>query len=743
VSLQTPPPGAVNTGRASRTFAHLAVALGWLVVPAVCVGAFFAWHSLPGISALPESGVNALLPQNTAAGRAERDAAKLFGSALLPRIAVVQRNPRGLTREQQRRIVTTAVRLDRDALPGYPRGSRALPYLNSVRLIPGARESGTTAITYLGFPSDVSPREQNTLAAHYAEAVSVPGARAHATGYIPGSIEQSNEIDDGLIWVELATILLIAAILGLYLRSVVAPIVTLAAAGLAYLIAIHTMSYLAAASGLHVQHEVEPIVVVLLLAVVTDYSVFLLSGMLARLRAGEAPRVAARRATAEVLPIILTAGLIIAAGLATLRLAGIDFVRALGPAMAVVVLISLAVSIVFVPAAMGILGRWMFWPGLREAPTQPAEEGVGDSIRRAVVYGTSRRLGAVPTLIVTIAALAIAALGLVHMHLALTPVRGLSADAPAAEAASDAARGFSPGIVAPTELIVRGRGIGSRQADLKRFGRSLRARPEVAAVIGAALPVLPERGQIAFQARDGSAVRYFVALRHHPYGSAAIHDLRSLEDAVPGMLARAGLPQARPAFAGDTALAAETTHLISHDLLYVGLAATFVNFLLLAVFLRSLVAPGLLVGASLLGIAATLGLTALFQRIVLGTPDMTYYVPLAVGVLLLSLGTDYNLFIVGRIWQEADRRDLSAAIRAAVPRASRAISIAALALAVSFATLAIIPIDPFRSFAFAVCAGVIIDAFVVRTLMIPALLAVVGERSWWPARREVRVSAQA
>ena len=127
----------------------------------------------------------------------------------------------------------------------------------------------------------------------------------------------------------------------------------------------------------------------------------------------------------------------------------------------------------------------------------------------------------------------------------------------------------------------------------------------------------------------------------------------------------------------------------------------------------------------------------------LGTPDITYYVPLAVGVLLLSLGTDYNLFIVGRIWQEADRRDVPSAIRAAVPRASRAISIAAIALAVSFATLAIIPIDPFRSFAFAVCAGVIIDAFIVRTLMIPALLAVVGENSWWPRRRPGRVRAQA
>jgi RND superfamily putative drug exporter len=120
---------------------------------------------------------------------------------------------------------------------------------------------------------------------------------------------------------------------------------------------------------------------------------------------------------------------------------------------------------------------------------------------------------------------------------------------------------------------------------------------------------------------------------------------------------------------------------------------------------------------------------------------MTYYVPLAVGVLLLSLGTDYNLFIVGRIWQEADRRDLAAAIRAAVPRASRAISIAALALAGSFATLAIIPIDPFRSFAFAICTGVVVDAFLVRTLMIPALLAVAGDWSWWPSRRETRASA--
>jgi len=249
--------------------------------------------------------------------------------------------------------------------------------------------------------------------------------------------------------------------------------------------------------------------------------------------------------------------------------------------------------------------------------------------------------------------------------------------------------------------------------------------------------VLPRAAQVVFRSSSGDAVRYFIALRHHPYSSAGIEDFRRLEAAAPDLLDHAGIPHAQASFAGDTAMAAETTEMITDDLIYVGLAACLVNLVLLAVFLRSLVAPILLVGASLLGIAATLGLTALFQRAAAGTTDITYYVPLAVGVLLLSLGTDYNLFIVGRIWQEADRRELPSAIRIAVPRASRAISIAALALAGSFATLAIIPIDPFRSFAFAVCAGVIVDAFLVRTLMIPALLAVVGERSWWPGRRSV------
>jgi RND superfamily putative drug exporter len=735
-----PPAGPehVRTGRLSRAFAWLVVTLGWLVVPALCVAAFAAWQGLPGISTLPTSGVQALLPEETAAGKAELEADRLFGSALLPRIAVVQRNPDGLPLAQQRRIVGTAVRLDQGTLPGFPSGSRALPYVNAFGVAPGSRERGTTAITYLGFPSGLTPNQQDELAKKYAQVVSVPGAPAAATGFIPGSIAQSDAIDEGLVWVEIAAILVVALILGLYLRSPVAPLVALAAAGLAYLIAVHVMAYLAEVSGLQVEHEVEPIVVVLLLAVVTDYSVFFLAGMRARLRAGERPRPAARNATAEILPIIVTAGLLVAAGLATLRLAGIGFVRALGPAMAIVVLVSLAVSILFVPAAMGLLGRATFWPGLSDERLDPLLTRMGARLRRSVAAGTSRRLGAVPMLAVAAVTLVLIATGLDRLTLALTPIRGLSREAPAAVADREAARGFAAGIVAPTELVVRAPGIGSRQKALERFGRGLYAQPGVGAVIGAALPNVPQRARAVFRTSDGGAVRYFIAFEHHPYGSAAVDDLQRLHSAMPRLLTSAGLGGATASYAGDTAMAAETIDLIGHDLLVVGIAASLVNLVLLALFLRSLVAPLLIVATSLLGIAATLGLTAYFTRFVVGDPDVTYYVPLAVGVLLLSLGTDYNLFVVGRIWQEADGRDIGSAIRAAVPRAGRAISIAALALAASFAALAIVPIAPFWSFAFAVCVGVLIDAFVVRTLMIPALLAAFGEASWWPGRRRRR-----
>jgi len=201
---------------------------------------------------------------------------------------------------------------------------------------------------------------------------------------------------------------------------------------------------------------------------------------------------------------------------------------------------------------------------------------------------------------------------------------------------------------------------------------------------------------------------------------------------MPALLERSGLDDARVSYAGDTALAAETVDTITHDLARIGLAAFLVNFLLLAVFLRSLVAPLYLVLASTLALAASIGLTTLVFQGFLGHDELTYFVPFAVSVLLLSLGSDYNVFVVGRIWQTAEELPLRDAIATAAPRASRAIGVAGLALALSFASLALIDLRQFREFAFAMSVGVLLDAFVIRAFLIPALISLVGGLSWWP-----------
>jgi RND superfamily putative drug exporter len=173
--------------------------------------------------------------------------------------------------------------------------------------------------------------------------------------------------------------------------------------------------------------------------------------------------------------------------------------------------------------------------------------------------------------------------------------------------------------------------------------------------------------------------------------------------------------------------------MIHGDIARVAAALLLANLLLLVVFMRALLAPLYLLAASVLALTAALGVTTWVFQGVMGHHELTYYVPFAAAVLLLSLGSDYNIFISGRIWQEAERRPLRDAIRHAVPEASRTITVAGLTLAGSFALLALIPIRPMRELAFVMAVGILIDTFIVRSILVPSLVAAFGRASWWPS----------
>ena len=708
------------------------VGAGWLVAAAAAT----LW--LPSLQQAESASLEDLVPEDAEAVRTAERSTELFSVPITAQTAVVQRDPDGLSEDAQARVAERAVAAREES---GDRIAFALPLVNTARLVPGSREDSTTAITFLFFESGTSIGQETEIARDWAarEVAQPEDALVGVTGSVPARLAQWHEIESALPWVTVATIVLVFTILALNYRAVGAPLVALLGAGAAYLVAVRVAAWVGEQWGVAVPSDIEPILVVLLLGIVTDYSVFFLSGMRRRLAAGEPPVEAAIGATGQFLPIVATAGLIVACGAAALLAGQLEFFRAFGPGMALTVVVSLAVSLTLVPALMAIGGRATFRPSLAAAPP---EERAGRPRRRAETwpetlaqFATSKPVALV-ILVFTLAVAALASRGLAETELGFTAIRGLPADSEEQRAALAAGEGFAPGILAPTVLLVEQPDGPLDERSFARLQERLAAEQGIAAVVGPADEAAREvEGLVVSDAAP--AGRFLLVLEDEPHGGPAIDTLERLREEIDSLVADSGFGEARAAFTGETALAAETVETLTGDLFRIAIAAFAVNLILLMIFLRAIVAPLYLLFASALAFAATLGLTTFVFQDLLGHDEITYYVPFAVAVLLLSLGSDYNVFLVGRIWQEAESGSVRDAVATAAPRASRTIAIAGLALAFSFATLAFVPLREFREFAFAMTVGVLLDAFLVRALVVPALVSLFGEVSWWPARRRL------
>jgi RND superfamily putative drug exporter len=720
----------------SRTIAQAIVALRWPVALAWVAAAVAVLLYLPSVQeAGEETSLLGLVPEDSSAIETELRMAEIFDAPLITHTHVVQRDPQGLSEDALQRAAERAESISDGADPELAEIRFALPLPNARGVVPSSSEDGTTIVTYVFYdPVQTGLFAQDELTRRFAEKhfAEPEDALVGVTGAAPARVEEWRTIEQGLPWVTLATVLLIALVLGIHFRSPVAPVVTLLAAGTAYIVALHSVAWIGQWLGVTIPRDAEPVLVVLVLGVVTDYAVFFLHGLRERLDAGEPRLEAARGATAQYLPIVVTAGLIVAGGTASLVAGQLEFFRAFGPGMALTVLASLIIAVTLVPALMAILGAKTFWPRAQTRERIPSRPN------RVAFFATSRPV-ALALAVAAIAALAFACRGLLETNLGVTQIAGLSEDTEPRRAQLAAIEGFAPGILSPTVVLVEGLDVQSDLPALERFEQELAGEDGIAAALGPTLDDPPEELAGLLLAPEAGAARFLLVLGNEPLGGPAIDSVGRLRERMPSLLADAGLEDANASLAGDTALAEETVETITHDLLRIGIVAFLVNFLLLAIFLRALVAPLYLVLASGLALAAAIGLTTLVFQELFGYGELTYYVPFAVAVLLLSLGSDYNVFVVGRIWQDAERMPLREAIATAAPRASRAIGVAGLALALSFATLSLIELRQFREFAFAMAVGVLLDAFLIRAVLIPALVSLVGEWSWWPRRRRAAV----
>jgi RND superfamily putative drug exporter len=728
------------TAHRSR-FGRLVVRLRWPIVLAWIAAATVATAALPTIEEAQTGALGDLVPASSDALDAELRSNELFGFPVLSRTIVVQRDPDRLSATSQALTVRRAIAINRNTLRYARRAGGAIPVMNTVSIPPFTREEATTAITYLYFGLDVGQGEQLDIAQRVAARAdsAEPASFTGVTGALAARETQSRLIADRLPLVELCTVLLVLTAIALHYRALLAPLVTLAAIAITYLITVRVVAWIGQRAGVSVPSEVQPVIVVLLFGVLTDYAIFFLSRFRLRLSEHAPPREAAESAASELTGTIVAAGVTVAAASTTLMVAELGFFQTFGPGLGLSILLALLVAVTFIPALLAILGEHVFWPARlrREVPLQrSAEEHSAVGSKRLVRSRALRIVSRHPVGTATVTGLILlgAASGLLRLDVGQTLIRGLPRDSEPHAAYVQASRGFAPGVLSPTVVLVEQSRIAERRAALRRLQRGIGEIAGVALVVGPSQqPSGAELGAVL--SRSGAAVRFLIVFDADPLGASGIRALQRLRAQLPELVREAGLRGARTSIAGDTALAEETVRLTGDDLARVAPVAVLVVFLVLAAFLRALVAPLYLVGASVLALAASLGITVYVFEDLLGYGELTYYVPFVAAVMLVALGSDYNVFLTGRIWHEARVRPLREAVAVGGARAASAITVAGIVLALSFALLALVPVQPFRELAFAMSCGLLIDAFLVRTLLVPALITIVGPRSDWPGRR--------
>lgn len=702
--------------------ARLIVALRFLIVPAWIAGAVWVSLNAPSIFGSEASELGSLLPRNSQAIEVEEKGIEVFGLPVLSRTMVVAHQPGGFSLEQGEAAAQLIGRVDEK--PEYKTSLRAVPLLDAPGLLESKR-LGSTLVVYLyvdpELPESLQVEAVDGFASELQRETGAPPV--HVTGAVPASRAETNIANEHLLWVTVATIVLVVAILALYFRSVGIPLLGLGTVAIAYQVTDHLLGWASERYSISIPREVDPVIIALLFGVLTDYLVFFVSDYRRHLQEGLSSCEAVREVTTELLPVVSTAALMIAGATLTLLLSGVRFLSAFGPGMAVAVLVGAAVALTFIPAMLAIFGRVLLWPSCPNPETRGAHPKERGPRGRLVGFAAHHPA------IVAIACLAVllaGASGLRKLELGNPIITGLPHSTDARQGYDVAGDNLGRGVVGPTMLMLEEPGIGGRQQQLTELQVALEQQDGVSGVVGPTIEAASSRPYGVLVSKDGNAARYVLVLGADPDGAEGTQILSDLEDEMPGLLEGAGLAPTQVGMTGDTSIAAELNADTWTAFERVTPAALLVLLVLLWALLRNRSAPLYLVGVSVLVVAASLGLTVYVFQDLLGYGELAFFVPIATAILLLALGADYNVFLISRIWSETERQDLRPAIRTAGSRAARAITVAGMILALSFAAVALIPIEAFRELAFAMFVGLLIDTLLARTLLIPALVSLFG-----------------
>ena len=611
-------------------------------------------------------------------------------------------------------------------------------------------------------------------------------------GYSADAIKVFEGINGTLL---LAAVSLVIVLLILIYRSPIFLFVPLTAVIFAELLA-RSLGYGLSEIGVTINSQSSSIMSVLVLGAGTDYALLIV----ARYREELHYRLDRHQAMAAAMrsagPAVLASASTVIAGLLCLTVAKVNGTSGMGPIAAMGVACAALSMLTLLPALLTICGRRAFWPFVPHSTQWMAREGVtAGRFRRRIVDGgrigallpvlagallvvlllplvilnaliTKLTRGFVPSLILgpldralfkpyevrrfrheriadethgfwsrvgrwvarqparvaagTVAVLLLFTLGLTFFSTDLTTADSYRTKVEAVEGQELLEKSFPAGASAPTDIVV------PRRADVPRVRRAVAGADGVEFVSG---PV----------AEGPPGVLIHATLAPDPYSTEAFDLIDPIRDAAhraaPGTLV-----------GGPSAVEFDVRDAAAWDSAVIPPIVLVVVFLILTALLRAVVAPLILIGTVILSFAAALGVGYFAFDVIFDFPGSDPSLPLFAFVFLVALGVDYNIFLMARAREETTVHGTRAGMLRALAVTGGVITSAGIVLAGTFSVLAVLPLVFLTEIGFVVAFGVLLDTFLVRSVLVPALVEMIGPRIWWPsvlAREEERVPADA
>jgi RND superfamily putative drug exporter len=751
---------------------RLAVRFRWVIVLAWVTGTVAAMALLPSLSGVTQSDNTSFLPSSAPSERAAQLASPLQGASLTAVTVVAARSGGAhsggpLTGADQAAI------------------ARLSAALAQVAKVTGVRDAGQSAdgraerltvLAALAQSGGLATSEQATLVASLRDVIRAaalpPRLAAHTAGPVATRVDTNATSGKTGGQVQWFSIIFVVALLMAVFRSALAPLIAVLPALVVVLVA-ERLTAEAAVHGLGVSQIASLLLIVLVLGAGTDYALFLMFRVREEMRAGLPCREAIVLSVARVgETITFSAGILIAA-LLSLATAAFSLYSGLAAPLAIAIGLMLIAGLTLLPALLAIFGPAAFWP----SSVRPGAGRAGwwGSVCARIVRRPAATLVAG---LVVFGALAVASAGY------LASGFGGAATAPRG---SDSALGntlltqhFPQSAANPTIIVLRLREpLWASAGPVAAAERQLAADPRFTAVSGpfdtngttltatqyAALYASygPPRALAAsaqVRVPPAQLAAYQAYLASGSYVSADGYTVSFAASLAAGSPATTAAEEAVPAIRADAARAARTAgalasgvtgqaaftydvaQLSDSDLRTVIPIAIAVIAVLLAVVMRSLVAPLYLIVSVVLSYFSALGLTVLVFVKAAGQPGLTFILPFLLFMFLLALGEDYNILVMTRIREEAHHLPLPEAVSRALNVTGTTVTSAGLVLAGTFGVLAIVGsgsagqqnVRTIVDVGVGLALGVLMDTFWVRTLLVPSAVVLIGRWNWWPSR---------